>query len=158
MVLAWYRRYHNDVMRGQLASAYIRAKEEKGFLYFCLGNLMLNWMTKPDFIAYDQRYVNNVSSLMSKNWSFSFMYAGYKDGDFISGFYDKTGSCYENDEAADLTYCKVIVVDNVTSGVTNVRVGDVRDIIDAHTVGNENCSRLLVNYVSAYMRCVVVYL
>ncbi|MBQ8598388.1 MAG: glycerophosphodiester phosphodiesterase [Lachnospiraceae bacterium] len=60
-VLTWYRRYHNDVMRGQLASAYLRENEQKGFLYFCLGNLMMNWTTKPDFIAYNHQYAGNLS-------------------------------------------------------------------------------------------------
>lgn len=61
MVLTWYRRYHNDVMRGQLASAYLKGSEQKGFLYFCLGNLMMNWTTKPDFIAYNHQYAGNLS-------------------------------------------------------------------------------------------------
>lgn len=61
MVLTWYRRYHNDVMRGQLASAYLKKNEQKGFLYFCLGNLMMNWTTKPDFIAYNHQYAGNLS-------------------------------------------------------------------------------------------------
>lgn len=61
MVLTWYRRYHNEVMRGQLASAYLKDGEQKGFLYFCLGNLMMNWITKPDFIAYNHQYAGNLS-------------------------------------------------------------------------------------------------
>lgn len=104
------------------------------------------------------RYVNNVRSLLGVQWSFSFMYAGYKEGDFVSGFYDKGGSYEANDEAADLTYSKVLVVDNDANDGDKVRIGDVGDIRDAYTVGKENCSRLLVNYVAAYMRCVVVYL
>jgi hypothetical protein len=66
LVLTWYRRYHNDVMRGQLASAYDRAGEQKGFLYFCLGNLMLNWTTKPDFIAYNHKNAGNLSRKLCK--------------------------------------------------------------------------------------------
>ena len=66
MVLTWYRRYHNDVMRGQLASAFIKSKEQKGFLYVLLGNLMLNWTTKPDFIAYNHQYAGNLSRKICK--------------------------------------------------------------------------------------------
>lgn len=61
MVLTWYRRYHNEVMRGQLASAYLKEGDQRGFLYFCLGNLMMNWTTKPDFIAYNHLYAGNLS-------------------------------------------------------------------------------------------------
>jgi glycerophosphoryl diester phosphodiesterase len=61
MVLTWYRRYHNEVMRGQLASAYLKEGDQRGFLYLCLGNLMMNWTTKPDFIAYNHQYAGNLS-------------------------------------------------------------------------------------------------
>ena len=56
LVLLWYRRYHNDVMRGQLSDGFIRSGEFKGLLYGILQNLLLNWMTKPDFIAYNHKY------------------------------------------------------------------------------------------------------
>lgn len=67
MVLTWYRRYHNDVLRGQLASAYDRSGEQKGFLYFALGNLLLNWTTKPDFIAYNHENAGNLSRKLCKS-------------------------------------------------------------------------------------------
>jgi len=56
LVLTWYRRYHNDVLRGQLADGFIKSGEFKGFLYVLLQNLLLNWMTKPDFVAYNHKY------------------------------------------------------------------------------------------------------
>ena len=61
MVLLWYRRYHNDVMRGQLADGFIKTGEFKGLLYVFLQNLLLNGATKPDFIAYNHKYENNIS-------------------------------------------------------------------------------------------------
>jgi len=61
LVLTWYRRYHNDVLRGQLSDAFIKTGEYKGLLYWLLQNLLLNWMTKPDFIAYNHKYADNVS-------------------------------------------------------------------------------------------------
>lgn len=61
MVLLWYRRYHNDVMRGQLSDGFLRTGEFKGALYWFLQNLLLNWMTKPDFIAYNHKYADAVS-------------------------------------------------------------------------------------------------
>lgn len=67
MVLTWYRRYHNDVMRGQLASDFIKEKDGKGLLYVLLGNLMLNWVTKPDFIAYDRRHDKKLSRRLCRS-------------------------------------------------------------------------------------------
>lgn len=61
LVLTWYRRYHNDVLRGQLADAFIKTGEFKGLLYWLLQNLLLNWITRPDFIAYNHKYADNVS-------------------------------------------------------------------------------------------------
>lgn len=56
LVLSWYRRYHNDVVRGQLSDGFTRSGEFKGILYVLLQNLMLNWITKPDFVAYNHKY------------------------------------------------------------------------------------------------------
>ncbi len=61
LVLTWYRRYRNDVLRGQLADAFLKTGEFKGVLYFFLQNLLLNWMTRPDFIAYNHKYADNLS-------------------------------------------------------------------------------------------------
>lgn len=61
LVLAWYRRYHNDVLRGQLSDGFIKTGEHHGALYFFLQNLLLNWVTRPDFIAYNHKYAENLS-------------------------------------------------------------------------------------------------
>lgn len=58
LALSWYRRYHNDVVRGQLSDGFTKTGEFKGFLYVVLQNLMLNWVTKPDFVAYNHKYEN----------------------------------------------------------------------------------------------------
>ena len=61
LALMWYRRYRNDVLRGQLSDGFLKTGEFKGPLYFILQNLLLNWMTKPDFVAYDHKYADNLS-------------------------------------------------------------------------------------------------
>lgn len=61
LALVWYRRYHNDVLRGQLSDGFLKSGEFKGALYFLLQNLLFNWMTKPDFIAYNHKYADNLS-------------------------------------------------------------------------------------------------
>lgn len=57
----WYRRHHREVMRGQLADAFHREKEYSGLLYFLLEHLLLNFLTKPDFIAYNHRHADMLS-------------------------------------------------------------------------------------------------
>ena len=61
MVLLWYRRYHNDVFRGQLSTGFIKSGEQKGLLYWALQNLLFNGVAKPDFVAYDHRFAGILS-------------------------------------------------------------------------------------------------
>ncbi len=58
LALFWYRRNHSDVVRGQLSDGFLKSGEFKGILYVILQNLMLNWATKPDFVAYNHKYAD----------------------------------------------------------------------------------------------------
>lgn len=53
LALIWYRRYHKEVMRGQLSTNFRRDGNYKSVLHFALSHLLMNWVTKPDFIAYN---------------------------------------------------------------------------------------------------------
>lgn len=64
--LSWYRRYNNSVIRGQLSEQFLKTGEYKGLLYFGLQNLLFNWMTKPDFIAYNHKHYTNLSRQICK--------------------------------------------------------------------------------------------
>ncbi len=61
--LYWYRKHRPKVMRGQLSDEFHKDKPEefKGPLYFILTNLFFNFLTKPDFIAYNHKYSQNIS-------------------------------------------------------------------------------------------------
>ena len=61
--LYWYRKHRPQVMRGQLSDEFHKdkPKEFKGPLYFILTNLFFNFLTKPDFIAYNHKYSQNIS-------------------------------------------------------------------------------------------------
>ena len=54
----WYRKNRPDVMRGQLSDEFHKDKPEefKGVLYFILTSLLLNFITKPDFIAFNHKF------------------------------------------------------------------------------------------------------
>lgn len=56
LALIWYRKNNNRVMRGQLSDAFFMEEGMKGILYFILEHLLLDFMTKPDFIAYNHKY------------------------------------------------------------------------------------------------------
>lgn len=54
LVLLWYKKNRPSIMRGQLSSNLIKDKEDGNpFRYFILQNLLLNFITKPDFISYN---------------------------------------------------------------------------------------------------------
>ncbi len=54
LVLLWYKKNRPHIMRGQLSSNLIKDKEMGSVtLYFILQNLLLNFLTKPDFISYN---------------------------------------------------------------------------------------------------------
>lgn len=59
--LFWYRIHRRGVARGQLAEAFLRNPEFSGILYLALQNLIFNWLTKPDFIAYNHRHYDMLS-------------------------------------------------------------------------------------------------
>lgn len=56
MVLWWFRRNHRDVVRGQLSSNFRREGEYWNILYFLMTHLLFNFLTKPDFIAYNHKF------------------------------------------------------------------------------------------------------
>lgn len=61
LALLWYRRHRNGVMRGQLSDAFLREADKRGLLYFLLQHMLFNFVTKPDFIAYNHKYYRSLS-------------------------------------------------------------------------------------------------
>lgn len=65
--LYWYRRNRGRVIRGQLSDVFLKTemyKSSRGaerVLYFVLQNLMLNFLGRPDFIAYNHKYADKLS-------------------------------------------------------------------------------------------------
>ncbi len=59
--LLWYRKNRPAVMRGQLADAFYTRKEYTGALNLALQNLLFNFLTKPDFIAYNHKEAKRLS-------------------------------------------------------------------------------------------------
>lgn len=59
----WYKKNMPHIIRGQLATknVYERTKIKNRLLNFTLRNLLYNFFTKPDFIAYNHKYKNLIS-------------------------------------------------------------------------------------------------
>lgn len=64
LALLWFKKNHPEIVRGQLSMNYHRDSDEKITpVYMALRHLLFNFLTKPDFIAYDHR----AKKAMSKN-------------------------------------------------------------------------------------------
>jgi len=65
----WYRNHRPEVIRGQLSQDFGKIEKYKGkLLYWMLGNLLTNVLTRPDFVAYNhkdaQMFSRKVCSMM----------------------------------------------------------------------------------------------
>lgn len=52
-VLRWFKKHEPKTVRGQLSRSYKGDASVKGFRAFTMRHLMVNWIGRPDFIAYD---------------------------------------------------------------------------------------------------------
>lgn len=69
LALLWYRRNRKQIVRGQLADNFIKAGETalSPFLYFVLHHLLFNFLTKPDFIAYNHFLYRDLSRRLCRH-------------------------------------------------------------------------------------------
>lgn len=62
LAVAWYKKNVPQVVRGQLSMDYFKDEQECGFWKkFVLSNLLLNWLARPQFIAYNHQHANQLS-------------------------------------------------------------------------------------------------
>lgn len=67
LAVCWYRRKRKEIVRGQLSDAFLKEGEYVGPLYFLLQNLLLNWLGKPDFVAYNCNYPRVMSRRLCRS-------------------------------------------------------------------------------------------
>lgn len=62
LVVFWYKNNRPDIIRGQLSSHFNKDNKiiDNIFKFLC-ENLLFNWLTKPNFIAYNHKYEKNIS-------------------------------------------------------------------------------------------------
>ena len=71
--LRWYKQNNPTVIRGQLSTRFIAYKDYRSFQYFLLQNLLLNFISKPDFIAFEHTHAamwsRSICRLLFRNLS-----------------------------------------------------------------------------------------
>lgn len=58
--LVWYRKNRPDVFRGQLCTNFCKENQSTSLAYFLLGKMLTNIAARPDFIAYNWLYRNDL--------------------------------------------------------------------------------------------------
>ena len=67
LLVRWYRKHRPNIMRGQLAeNVWHDPNGKKHFISWCCQNLLFNFLTKPDFIAFDHREMDMLSFTLTK--------------------------------------------------------------------------------------------
>jgi len=56
----WFKKNNPKILRGQLSCSYTIDIDLSPFKKFLYKNLLLNFMTKPDFIGYDVEHLDNI--------------------------------------------------------------------------------------------------
>lgn len=70
LAVTWFRRNKPSIIRGQLSGNFFRDHlQDNPLIQFLLGNLMFNFIAKPDFIAYNYRDKRNLSFRLCKRIS-----------------------------------------------------------------------------------------
>lgn len=60
----WFKKYRPNYIRGQLSSGHF--KNLNFFESFLMSHLLFNFLSRPDFIAYEHKYSNNLSLWIQK--------------------------------------------------------------------------------------------
>lgn len=56
ILLSWYRKNRPEIFRGQLLTDSF--KKKRSFLYLIIDNMLLNFLSRPDFVAFDKEIAN----------------------------------------------------------------------------------------------------
>ena len=63
----WYKKNRPEVIRGQLSSNFNQKDKREKITEFLVHYLLLNFLGRPDFIAYDHRFKKNISRQIACN-------------------------------------------------------------------------------------------
>jgi glycerophosphoryl diester phosphodiesterase len=67
VLMIWYKKNRPSVIRGQLSTNHMKEGKKGLLLNLSLQYLLFNFMVKPDFIAYNHTYGNNLSLILNRS-------------------------------------------------------------------------------------------
>ena len=91
--LCWYKKYYPNIIRGQLSTDFVKEEIEGSRMqYFILKHILFDFLTKPDFIAYQHKYKKGLSfsicRRLYKVWSVAWTIKSQDDLDSCKDYYD----------------------------------------------------------------------
>lgn len=66
LAVKWFKDHRPELIRGQLSSNFLKSDDNPHPSETLVHLLVTNFLSKPDFIAYDHRYKNNLSRLICR--------------------------------------------------------------------------------------------
>lgn len=91
-VLLWYKKHYPEICRGQLSMNYQRDDGRKNAVYYIMRFLLTNFITRPDFIAYDCRAMRALSKNLCRRLfgcpSVAWTVKSQEQLDSCRGYYD----------------------------------------------------------------------
>lgn len=57
----WYKKHRKDIVRGQLSEEFWKNGSKKSILLLIMAKLLTNFITRPDFVAYNAKNYRNLS-------------------------------------------------------------------------------------------------
>ena len=84
-LVKWFRKKHPEIIRGQLSCSFTDIKRMNPILRFVMSNLMINIISRPDFVAYNHEDVRNPGFRLVKKLYKPFLVAWTARGDKQQG-------------------------------------------------------------------------
>lgn len=66
LAVAWYRKHRPEVIRGQLSTNLAKPGKAEPLYLLAVHYLLTNFLSRPDFIAYDHLHKNNISRVLCR--------------------------------------------------------------------------------------------
>lgn len=67
LAVTWYKKHRPEVIRGQLSSSFNTPEKRETFGMFIMHYLLTNFISRPDFIAYDHHHKGNISRFLCRH-------------------------------------------------------------------------------------------
>lgn len=80
-LVRWFKKNHPEIIRGQLSCDFMESPDMKWYMRFSMTHLLVNVLSKPDFVAYKHEDINKLGFKLCKGIYHPFLVAWTAKGD-----------------------------------------------------------------------------